>query len=187
MYKILEMKKDYLNDIMDIDKSLYEEKYLWTIDEQAALYEKNTDSFIVVGLDNKPIGYLNYLCITKEKYNEMMDSNITVDKFEPNNILKYSKEDNYITINSVVVRKEHQNKEVVKLITNTFLERLKELEKNNINITAINAEAVSPDGQKFLANLGFTQVKKLDDDNYLYEINNDVVKKIDNALDKLKR
>ena len=75
---------------------------------------------------------------------------------------------NYLTINSVVVNKEHQDSYVVRILTKRLKEILKKMNSDKYQISGMNSFAVSDDGKKFLENLGFEQKKKLEDGYYLY-------------------
>ena len=185
MYEILDNKEEYISDLIEIDKDLYKDEYLWTVDKQLSLFRKNNNSFVIIGYNNKPVGYINYLSITKEKYDEMKNANKIIDDFIPDDILPFTN-NHYLTINSVCVKEEHQNKEVITIITDNFLKNLIELKNNGINILGINGIAVSDGGRKFLTNLGFIETRKLDDGNYLYLIEDNVIETIKKNIIKLK-
>ena len=161
-YKLVDNIEEYIDDIITLDDDFYDQAYLWDNDYQRKVYDRNHDSFIAVSLDNKLVGYLNYLSITKELYNQMKESNEIVDDFKLEDIIPFGDEI-YLTVNSIVILKEHQDGEVIKLINNEFLKKI-----NNLSIKGINTIAISPDGNKWAQNMGFTLYKKLDDGNTLY-------------------
>ena len=161
-YKLVDNIEEYIDDIITLDDDFYDQAYLWNNDYQRKVYDRNHDSFIAVSLDNKLVGYINYLSITKELYNQMKESNEIVDDFKLEDIIPFGDEI-YLTVNSIVILKEHQDGEVIKLINNEFLKKI-----NNLSIKGINTIAISPDGNKWAQNMGFTLYKKLDDGNTLY-------------------
>ena len=161
-YKLVDNIEEYIDDIITLDDDFYDQAYLWDNDYQRKVYDRNHDSFIAVSLDNKLVGYINYLSITKELYNQMKESNEIVDDFKLEDIIPFSDEI-YLTVNSIVILKEHQDGEVIKIINNEFLKKTK-----NLSIKGINTIAISPDGNKWAQNMGFTLYKKLDDGNTLY-------------------
>ena len=161
-YKLVDNIEEYIDDIITLDDNFYDQAYLWDNDYQRKVYDRNHDSFIAVSLDNKLVGYINYLSITKELYNQMKESNEIVDDFKLEDIIPFGDEI-YLTVNSIVILKEHQDGEVIKLINNEFLKKI-----NNLSIKGINTIAISPDGNKWAQNMGFTLYKKLDDGNTLY-------------------
>ena len=161
-YKLVDNIEEYIDDIITLDDDFYDQAYLWDNDYQRKVYDRNHDSFIAVSLDNKLVGYINYLSITKELYNQMKESNEIVDDFKLEDIIPFSDEI-YLTVNSIVILREHQDGEVIKIINNEFLKKI-----NNLSIKGINTIAISPDGNKWAQNMGFTLYKKLDDGNTLY-------------------
>lgn len=163
-YKIVDDIEKYINDIITLDDNFYKSEYLWSNEYQYQVYERNHNSFIAVELNNKLVGYLNFLSITKSKYEEIINSDTTIDEFELNDIIPFSN-DTYITINSIVILKEHQDGEVIKLINNEFIKKV----INNPSVKGINGIAISPDGNKWFTNLGFKHIKKYNDGNDLYE------------------
>ena len=167
-YYLIENQEKFIDDIYDIDSMFYKNEYLWSKDYQRNIYNKNKDSFIMIGFKNKLIGYLNYLCINKDKYEDIKNSDTTIDNFELDEILPYNTGDNYLFINSVVIVKEHQNSDCIKLINDEFIKKIKEYEAKNIHIKAIEGIAISNDGKKYFDKLNFTLYKKLKDNNYLY-------------------
>ena len=148
-FKLIDNIKDYIKDIITLDDEFYDSAYIWSNEYQEQVYNRNNDSFIAVSLNNELIGYLNYLYITEDTYNKIKESNITVDDFDLNEIVEYKEGSNYITINSIVIKKEYHETDVIKLLTDGFLDKLKELESKNYHIVGIDGVAISDDGKKF--------------------------------------
>lgn len=171
-YKVYENEKiddSLIKKIKNLDKLFFKEDYIWNEDYQLKLFNKNKKSMIMVTYDNNLIGYLNYLTITREKYNNMINSNVSVDNFTLDEITNfYKNKKNYITINSVVINKKFQDGYTVKILTKHLKKILKTLHNNKYYIEGINSIAISKHGQKFLEKLGFEKRKELDNNNYLY-------------------
>ena len=161
-YKLIDNIADYIADIITLDDNFYEKQYLWDNDYQRKVYERNHDSFIAVSSDNKLVGYINYLSITKELYEKMLNSNEIVDDFDLKDIIPFGDEI-YLTINSIVILKEHQDGEVIRIINNEFLKKI-----NSLPIKGINTIAISDDENKWCRNIGFKLYKQLDDGTTMY-------------------
>ena len=184
VYKNENITNEMLKEVLNLDKKFFKEEYLWDTDYQIKIFNKNKNSFIIIKYKNKLIGYLNYLVITEEKYNEMLNSNVIVDEFELNEILPFNENNsNYLTINSVVIDKEFQNGIAVRLLTSELQNILSEMNLNNYKIVGINGFAVSNDGMHFLENLGFEKIRLLEDNNNLYVLSGE---KLDKYLKKVK-
>jgi hypothetical protein len=184
-YEIVNDIEQYIDDIIKLDDEFYDPEYIWDNDYQLAVYKQNKDSFIAVRYNNTLVGYLNYLTIKKDVYDYMKESDTTVDDFRLDDIIKFSN-NNYITINSIVIKSEYQNSDIIKIIIDGFLAKLKELSDNCFNISGIVGVAISDDGRKFFRNLGFTNHKELVDGHCMFYLENDVVDTIDKAITKLK-
>ena len=184
VYKNENITNEMLKEVLNLDKKFFKEEYLWDTDYQIKIFNKIKNSFIIIKYKNKLIGYLNYLVITEEKYNEMLNSNVIVDEFELNEILPFNENNsNYLTINSVVIDKKFQNGIAVRLLTSELQNILSEMNLNNYKIVGINGFAVSNDGMHFLENLGFEKIRLLEDNNNLYVLSGE---KLDKYLKKVK-
>lgn len=167
-----------LLDIKKLDKRFFDDKYLWDEEYQLQLFDKNKNSMIVVTYKNKLVGYLNYLVIKKDKYDEMLNSDVTIDDFNLDEITTFNKnKKNYLTINSVVIDKRFQDGYIVKCMTRKLKKILKQQNYNNYKIAGINSIAISGDGEKFLKRLGFEKHKLLSDNNILYLLEGKKLKK----------
>lgn len=180
-YKIIEnenITENLLNQIKVLDQKFYKDEYMWDDIYQREVFNKNKKSIIMVLYKNKVIGYLNYLVITKNTYDNMITSNVITDTFNLDDIIElYKNKKNYITINSIVIEKSHQNGYAIKLLTRRLKRRLKEYNNKNYKIDAINAIAVSEDGQKVLENIGFEKNKHLDNESILYVLQKESLRK----------
>ena len=179
-YKIIygdKIKDEMIKEIGLLDKKFFKEEHLWENEYQLQLFNKNKNSIIMLKYNNRLIGYLNYLVITKEKYEQMINSNVIVDEFTLDEVTKfYKSKKNYITINSIVIDKKHQDGYAVRLLTQKLKRILKKMNFNGYKIGGINSFAVSADGRKFLENLGFEKCKELEDNYYLYTLENNKLK-----------
>lgn len=177
-YQNEQIKDDMLKEIRILDEKFFGSEYLWDEDYQLQLFNKNKDSMIIVNYKNKLVGYLNYLVITEDKYNEMLNSNVIIDSFDIDEVTPfYKSKKNYITINSVVIDRKFQNGYVIKLLTRRLKKILKQKKADKYRIAGINAIAVSEDGKKILEYLGFEEYKTLDDGNHLYVLEGKNLKK----------
>ena len=175
----------YIAEIITLDDKFNKEEYLWSNDYQRKVYGRNKDSFIAVIDNDKLIGYLNYLNIKEDKYNQIKLSNIIIDEFSLEDIIPFTNNNN-IVINSVVIDKDYQNTDVIKYITDGLLDKLKELESNGYHINSIDLTAISSDGAKFARNLGLDLYKELDDGNKLFIKEDNIISSIEESLNKIK-
>ena len=161
-YKLVDNIEEYIDDIITLDDNFYDQAYIWSNEYQRKVYERNHDSFIAISLDNKLVGYINYLSITKELFDKMINSNTIMDEFELEDIIPFGDEI-YLTVNSIVILKEHQDGEVIKIINDEFNKKI-----NSLPIKGINTIAISEDGNKWCQFMGFKHLKKFEDGTDLY-------------------
>ena len=171
-YKIItgnQITKDLIRQINILDKNFFEDEYLWEYEYQLSLFEKNKNSFVMVVKGEELVGYINYLVISEEKYMQMIKSETTVDRFAVEEVLPFSKQKgNYITINSVVISKDFQDGEVIRLLATNFKKVITSIDEAGCKIKGMNSFAVSEHGEKLLDRWGFKKYKAMKDGSCLY-------------------
>lgn len=176
-YKIIENER-ITTEIFNKIKVLGQENLnlVWDNDYQLPLFNENKNSLIVIMYKDKVIGYLNYLVLIKEKYDEILNSDSVIKDFTLNDITAFSKgRNNYLVFNSIVTFKKY-DEYAVKLLTRRVRKRLKYM-NNNYRIAGINAMAVNKNEREFLESLGFESYKKLDNGSTLYVLEKNNLRK----------
>ena len=107
--------------------------------------------------DNEIIGYVNYLTMDDRLYEEIInpdinayledptrrDDGITGDQLRP-----WSKDKpNNMFILSIAIDKKYQDGEAIKILTDSFLEELREKQKEGYPVTSITCDTVSDHGE----------------------------------------
>ena len=170
--------EEMITSIEKLNTKMFGEKHLWNVEHQLELFNKNNKSMIVVTYNDKVVGYLNYLNITKEKFDEMLNSSLTTYNFSIDDIVSFRKRSkHYITINSIVIDKKFQNGYAIRLITRRFKRELTKLYNANYKIDSVGAIAFSEDGKKLFEKLGFVKVRELKNEDVLYLLANDNLNK----------
>ena len=162
---------DIIPVLMEIEKQVYIPAYCGEYESIRARFLKNKDTFVLAYDDNQMIGYLCFLPISQELYYELINS----DTFHDDDILPKDISDYYNGVNlyllSIAILPQYQNTDVIIQMTNTFSKYLEKKAHNGIIIGNIVASAVTDDGEKFLQNLGFQVLKRLDNQYTLYHLN----------------
>lgn len=169
--------KKYIKQLMQLDKQAYGEKgkdCIYIGKQESYLdrfgYKKikgkyhllsdygNVDSIIAIQYKDRIIGYINFLLLSDELYDEIINPNMTEYAIHPENrddgitgkqVCQWSKEKNNIFILSIVIDKQFQNGEVIRLLTNSFVSYIKEKSKE-YPITSITCDTVSEHGTKIM-------------------------------------
>jgi hypothetical protein len=169
-YKILdnnEITDSIFDEIYKLDKKNLKEKDLWDKSLQEEIFNKNKDSFVIITRNDKVIGYLNYLCISKNTYNNINSNK--KETLKSKEVKQYSRYDyNYINIESIVITKKYQNKEVFNLMINSFINKVRILENEDYFIKGINATPNNKIFKKIIRSIGLKKKKKFKDNTLLY-------------------
>lgn len=146
----------------EIDKKNYKVNNQVDFETCKSWYDKNPRIYTAITHNSKVIGYINFMPITEECYNnfktgKLLEQGITADDIlimEPNNSY-------YCLFSSVVVDKAYQNTEAFTYLISSFYKNmLRFTTENNIKITSIIADCVNNKIEQFVLNSGFKKVLK---------------------------
>ena len=168
----------YLKQLMDIDAEAYgeEEKgedciYIGLIDNyinrfgylssdlNAKLGDNGEiDNIIAISKNDIIIGYINYLTLKNELFNEIINPDIEAYLKDPGrrddeisgDQIAHWKDNNNLFILSIAVKKEYRDSDIIKILTNEFLDELRRKDKAGYKINSITADTVSGHGEKIM-------------------------------------
>ena len=166
--KSTELTDNDFIEISNLNKNNMSKEEIWDISFQKDIYNRNKDSYIIITREDKIIAYLNYLSITKNTYHHM--NKYKINDLKLKEIKKYTRYDyNYINIESIVISKRYNNKEVNNLLINTFINKIRLLEKDDYFIRGINSIPRNKDYKKIIKGIGLIEKNKKDNLYYLEE------------------
>lgn len=164
------ISKATMKILYDLDRGYYDNVYLWNIDIMNSLYKTEKNSYILIKDKNEIIGYVNILNINLDVYNKMMESDKIYDSFKSEDIVSFNlKKDYYLSINSIVLKNEYQNKDSIEKITKAINKFIKYRINKGFKIIKINCFAVNSFESEILEKLGFIKVKNITNECFLYE------------------
>lgn len=164
--------KETFKDIYSLDKANYDKDILWDSKYQEDLYNRNKDSFTFIKYKKDILGYVNYLVLTKEEYDEIINLDELKINYDKEDILTYKLESsNYIIIDSIVIKPDYESKKVVKIFSRAIRKYFREKEKQGYKIDSIVSVGVTDFEKKVLEDSSFIKIKKLNDNNILYKYN----------------
>ena len=158
-----ELDKEFINEILEIDASVYPEHLQGTFEEVYGRFCANRDMFIMLYDDKKLIGYLCLFPIKDSLFekisseNKLFDSDISgemLEQYKPHNVYK-------LYLISMVIISEYQKKGLSNYLIKGFYRFILEKKKNNILFSVILSSAVTNDGKLMLERMGFKEKKKL--------------------------
>jgi GNAT superfamily N-acetyltransferase len=158
-----ELDKEFINEILEIDASVYPKHLQGTFEEVYGRFCANRDMFVLLYDEKKLIGYLCLFPIKDTMYaqitgeNKLFDSDIPgemLEQYRPHNVYK-------LYLISMVIIPEYQKKGLSKHLIKGFYHFILEKKKKNILFSVILSSAVTNDGKLMLERMGFKEKKKL--------------------------
>ncbi len=165
------ISKDTMKKLHILDKSFYDKGCQWNIDVMEKLYKKEKNSYILVKDKNEIIGYINCINIPKKIYDDMISSNDLYDNFNEEDILDYTKNKiTYLNVNSIVLKDGYQNKDSIEKMSNALNKYIKLKKNRGYKIAKLNSFAVNDFECQVLESAGFTKIKNITNECFLYEL-----------------
>ncbi|MBP5656126.1 YgjV family protein [Candidatus Saccharibacteria bacterium] len=165
------LSRHICSNIIALDRDIYSEEYLWSIDQQRDIFNVNPDSIMLIRDKKKTIGYLNYIVITEEKYNQIKRAYTYYGSLNTADVLQLRKRrKNYMLIESIVVEKSYESKKMMNFIQNRFRIYLRNKRKQGYNIHGILSVGVSDFEKDLLKASTFEHIKDYRNKEQLYEL-----------------
>ncbi len=167
-----EVDAAYLDKLVPVDQTCYSEEYWGDPQKTVDRYLKNRRSFVFVEDDEtgRLAGYINFFPCEEGLYLDNLERCPVIrdDDILPEEVAPYRTDANHLFVISLAVHPDYQGTEVIKLLSNGWVEYLNRLESEGLPITDIVGTAVSPHGKKALVNYLFREVRTLEDGNTVY-------------------
>ena len=167
-----EVDAAYLDRLVPVDQACYDEAYWGDPQKTVDRWLKNCQSFVFVEDDatGELAGYINFFPCEEGLYRDNLErcDVIRDDDILPEEVAPYRPDANHLFIISLAVHPRYQGTEVIRLLSNGFVDYLNRLQAAGFPITDIMGTAVSPHGKKALANYLFREVRTLSDGNTVY-------------------
>ena len=167
-FKVLtgeDINVSYLAKVFEIDKEVYEPKYVGCLENMEKRYKAEKRSFVCIEDEGSGelAGYINFFPVNDELWEDIVETGAVIrdDDIEPGELKPFEKKftdkdveegKGYnLFIISVVIREKYRKyKEAVITLTRGFREYLCKLDDKGYKIHALAGTAVSDDGMKFM-------------------------------------
>ncbi len=161
---------DELNIIAKLDEEFYDKVYRWGYYRLKELYLIEKDSYIIIKDKKNIIGYICLINTSLDVYKRVIDGDIMIDDYGPAEVRKYRKNENlYINLNSIVLKREYNNKDIVKRIENYIKKFINKKLKENYKIKEVYIYTVNELEEKIVKDLEFEKIKKITEECILYK------------------
>lgn len=172
----------FLAKVFEIDKEVYEPKYVGCLKNMEDRYKAERRSFVCIEDEESGelAGYINFFPVSQALWKDIVETGEVIrdDDIKPEELQPFSEkytdgdvEDGKgynLFIISVVIREKYRKyKEAVITLTKGFQEYLNKLDNEGFKIHALAGTAVSDDGMKFMRERYFylkREVEDLEDD-----------------------
>ena len=159
-----------LNKIYNLDLKTYGKENVWPQEYQRELFEKNNDSLFVIKYKHDIVGYINYLNLIETEYERLKRIRKSPEKLDIYKIIEFkSNRKNHILIESINVKKEYEKPETIALINKKLNSFIKLKHNRRVYIDRILAFALSDFEKHLYETLGFTKIRELEDNTFIYE------------------
>lgn len=158
---------DDLKKIIEIDKLVYKNDYLSSLEQLIDRFNKNTDCFTTIYYDNELAGYICYFPIKKRLKDEIVSSKYLNDSdLSKDDILSYKDAEGTLYIISVAIKPEYQGSRAINILMSAFEKRVKQF-VNKYNIHELIAITISEKGYNTLLKQGFIKISQLPNNTYI--------------------
>lgn len=144
----------FVKDVFQLDEYIYSKELCGEIKQLEKRTKFCKDSFILLYDKDILIGYLNFFPISNQLFLEMNDPNNHImrdDDIEPDEMEIWRKNEKHdIFIISVVLLPQYRKSNAIVVLSNSFLEYLRQKNDNGYYISSISGTAISNEGAKFL-------------------------------------
>ncbi|MGN0960648.1 MAG: hypothetical protein ACI4PF_00445 [Christensenellales bacterium] len=137
-----------IKDMIELDKLVFKGEDIGAFDKCKEWVKINPDIYTVLMLDNKVIGYINFMPITDKAYQAIKQGKLKDYELTGSEIITYSSTKLLKCLfTSIVIKPEHQDTQAIIELWNGFINKLKTMK---INISSIVIDCVSEMGEKFI-------------------------------------
>ena len=165
------LSRRIVDNIQELDIKNYGKDNIWSTGYQQDVYLKNNDSLFIIKYKHDFVGYLNYLNVTEEEYENLkrkrkMPSNINLD-----NVIKFKRNKKvFLVFESINIQKQYEKEEAVNLISKKINTFIKNKHTRKIYIHGILGFALTNFEKQIYENLGFVKLKEYENNVFLYEL-----------------
>ena len=158
-----------LEEIKKLDDECYDYEYRWPFEKLKELYLKENDSYILIEDKSRIIGYVNILNLDNDLCDTIISSNYMLDNYNEDNIRKYDKSDSlFLNINSIVIKREYNNKKLVSRLEKNINNYIDKKIRDGYKIDKIFIYVVNELEDQVVRDLGFTKIKDINNECFLY-------------------
>ncbi len=173
------LNKKTIDNIYNIDVKKFGIENVWDKNYQKQIYEKNNDSLLEIKYKHNFVGYINYLNITPELYENLKRKRTMPTKLDLDSIIEFKRnKKSYVLIESINLEPQYEKDQTIEAIDKKLKYLLRIKRSRKIYIHGIIAYGFTDFEKQLYNQIGFKNIKELDDNIILYELESDDIKGI---------
>ena len=172
------LSKKTIDNIYNLDLKNFGENNIWDKNYQMDVYRKNNDSIFIIKYKHSFVGYINFLNIIPEEYEKIKRKRTMPDMYDLDTIVPFKRNrKSYILVESINIEKQYEREEAIVLIDKKFRSFLRLKHSRNIYIHGILGYGFTDFEKQVYECIGFKKVKDLSDNETLYELDRESIKR----------
>ena len=145
---INQIDDNLIKEMIKLDKLVFKGEDIGVFEKCKEWVKINPDIYTVLILDNKVIGYINFMPVTERAYNKVKQGRLKDYELADDDIIAYSSHKFLkCLLTSIVIKPEYQDTEAIIELWNGFLNKLQLM---SWTISGIIIDCVSEAGEKFV-------------------------------------
>jgi len=160
-----------VDEIHKLDKDNYDSDFTWSKEKLDSIIKSRKTDFIIIHDNEDVIGYINFITISKAKYNHILKSNKYVDINTLDINIFSRKNENYICIDSIAIKINYQNDKTVRLISDAIYRYLSEKINSGFKISGVITITLSEFENNIFVYSNFIKQEEKNPDFTIYTLN----------------
>ena len=126
--------------------------------------------YTILKHDNKVIGYINFMPVTKTCYDQIRSGQKKDYEVNSSEVLNFKKGDNYCFFMSIVIDKNFKSTRALGYLIDGFKNKIEKLSNKGVKITKIIADCITTEGESFAKHYNANFICKTKTGSKIYEI-----------------
>ena len=144
------MTDKMMNQALCLDEETFDESDTGTFALCKEWYRKNKKIYTVLKLNGEVVGYINFMPLTDECYQQFRQGKCKDVNLHKKDIALFSKnKKNKCLLLSINIRKDLRDSKAIVLLWNGFIKRIRKWHKKGVIVSSVLFDCVSPDGIKY--------------------------------------
>lgn len=163
---------DDIKEMIKLDNQAYEEKEDCGVLEKCLEWKRKCpDLYIVIKSDDKVVGYINFVPITRSAFERFKSGELKDYDLLKSDILPYKKGKNYCLLMSIVMDKDFRISRALMFLFDGLKNKIADLKNRGITIGGVVADCVTFEGERMAQHFNGECLVQTPSGSKIYEFN----------------